>query len=38
MRNELRAIVHAQMGRDWIELEQSFDRVDHSHSLTAETH
>jgi hypothetical protein len=26
------------MGRDWIELEQSFDRVDHSHSLTAETH
>ena len=33
MGNELRAIVHPQMGRRWIQLEEILNRVDHVNSL-----
>jgi len=34
MGNELRAIVHPQMGRCWIQLEELLNRVDHVHCRT----
>jgi len=38
MSHEVRAIVHVEMGRCWIHLEQILDCVDHIYIMTTATH